>query len=57
MNKCKIFLFGHDWDNWEVEENGDIIRKDNEVIGKYIIQKRQCKNCKYIELKNKKTYL
>ena len=45
---CKWKPF-HNFDKWEKEESGDITREEF-VKGKYIVQKRQCKDCGFIQL-------
>ena len=46
--KCRFF---HDWGEWEVITEGNLLRSSNDdVIGYTINQKRACNKCKYIQL-------
>lgn len=42
LKKC--WWFTHIWDRWETIEKGQNMRGDD-VIGRYLIQQRECKDC------------
>ena len=49
--KC-IFFWQHKFNKWKIIENGNILSAwSNNVIGKYVIQRRECKKCGLIRFK------
>ena len=51
-NKC---FWSHKWGKWELIEEGDITRgDDNFKIGRFIIQKRKCEDCNKEDIEMKK---
>ena len=51
-NKCKNRWYKkaeHNFGNWVRIEQGDTLRGDK-VVGNYIVQRRECKDCGFTEL-------
>ena len=46
----------HKWSKWVVIEEGDIVRSGTSfIVGKYYIQRKDCKKCEKIKLRTIKS--
>lgn len=54
-NKRTCF-WGHNFRDWEIIEEGNL-KYDDIRVGRFIFQKRQCKDCKFTELDTQKTMI
>jgi hypothetical protein len=60
MNKC---TFGfHEWNKWEIKEEGEILRAsaysiEKRNVGNYLVQKRSCLRCGKTQMNTMKTYV
>lgn len=49
-DKKNCFLW-HKWGKWKDVDAGDILREDNSIKGKYIVQERRCEICNKVQLR------
>lgn len=57
MEKRSCF-WRHSWDNWQKKGEFDITRgKEEDVVGRMILQERNCQNCGYVQVDKQTIYI
>jgi len=56
MKECKKILWWtkHNWNKWEIIENGEIANEYGKIMGRYFYQQRTCEQCGFTELDKQK---